>query len=318
VHENRGELTGASIHTGALQSLGEAKRLAVTRSDSLAIGESEVRVLVKLGRYPAARELAESVLRAYGEPSTETWRPVSRLAGLTGKLSVFEAGLQYFWAGHAQVPGLDQTVTKAAGEFLGLSALAVCTPATAAAEKNVLQLVATRVQPERHEEVHERVVSQSLSYLTQCTGGKSMTSATRDASLITRAQISYARGNVRSSLAILDTLERNRASMRPGDMAINLTVREGALRLHLGDTTTATRILDMTLNAAPTLSASIFEHPLEGAMLVRAMVMRSDLAVAKGGAASSRKWAAAAAELWRNADPELRPTVRRMQAIALR
>lgn len=145
-----------------------------------------------------------------------------------------------------------------------------------------------------------------------------MTSATRDASPITRAQIAFARGDVRAARAVLDTLERNRASMRPGDMAINLTVRESALRLHLGDTATATRILDGALNAIPTLSASIFEHPLEGAMLVRALVMRSDLAVARRDVASSRKWAAAAAELWRNADPALQPVVRRMHALAQR
>ncbi len=317
VRENRGELTGPSINAGSLQALGEAMRLATARADSLAIGEAEVRVLVKLGRYEAARELAASVLSWYGEPSAETWRPVSQLAGLTGKLSAFEAGLQYFWAYHAGVAGLDQTVTKAAGEFLALSTLAVCGPASAAARNNLLQLVDTRVQPERHDEVHQRVVSQSLSFLTQCTGGKSMMTATRDASPITRAQIAYARGDRRSALAVLDTLERNRASMRPGDMTVNLTVREATLRLHIGDTTTATRILDMTLNAAPTLSASIFEHPLEGAMLVRAMIMRSDLAVARGDVATSRKWAAAAAELWKNADPELGPIVRRMRAIAL-
>jgi len=318
VRENRGELMGTSIETGALQSLGEAKRLAVTRVDSLAISEAEVRIMLKLEQYGVARDRAVAVLASFVPPSLATWKPITRLAGLTGKLSAFEGGLQYFWAEHVGVPGLDQTVARAGAELLARAALAVCDPDAVRAEKNLRQLVGARVQPERHDEIDERVVSLSLSYLTTCTNGRSMAAATRDASPITRAQIAFARGDRRSAVAALDTLARNRASMRPGDMAINLVVREATLRMHLGDTATASGILDMTLDAAPTLSASIFEHPLEGAMLVRAMVMRADLAAAGGDGATSRKWAGAAAQLWKNADPELQPVVRRMQSIAQR
>ena len=316
VRENRGELTGPGTDAGALQALRRARELATADADRLSLGESEVRILVKLGQYSPARSLADSVLRLLGEPTDSTWRPIARLAGLTGKLSAFESALQYFWAEHARVTGLDPTVARAGGEFLGRSLLALCGPSVTRAEANLRQLIESRVQPERHSEVQEKVTSQGLSYLVACSAGMSMARATRDQSPITRAQIAFARGDRGGSRAVLDTLERNRVSMRPGDMAVNLAMREAMLRVHHGDTATAVRILDGALDAIPTRIASILEHPLESAMLVRAMVWRADLAAVRGETATARKWASAAAELWRNADAELQPMVRRMSALA--
>ncbi|MCR4342067.1 MAG: hypothetical protein NUW01_19495, partial [Gemmatimonadaceae bacterium] len=316
VRESRGERTGPTAEAGALQALIRAKELAATKAESLAIGESQVRVLLKLERFPAARTLGDSIFAALGVPSDSNWRSVAKLAGITGRATAFESALQHFWTDFAGVDGLDQTVARAGAELLGRSILGICGPPVNSAEARMRRLMESSVQPDRRAEVHKRVLSHGLSYLTVCTNGQSMATATRDESLIARAQIAFALGNLPRARVMLDTLAKNRAAIRAGEMSINLSAREAALRLHLGDTATAVRILDMTLDAIPTISPSSFDHPLEWAMLVRAMVMRADLAASSGDANTAAKWARAVVELWRNADAPLKPTLARMERLS--
>ena len=316
VRENRDELTGSDASAGALQALKRAKELAGTRADSLAIGEAEVRVLLKLARYAHARSLADSVLAGIGAPSVANWKSIARLAALTGRVAAFESALQFFPSKHAGASGIDQTVGKAGGQLLARTTLPICGQQAVSAEQSLRALIQTRVRPEHRDEANASVLGHGLSYMALCTNGTSMASATRDQSLITRAQIAFARGDLATTNAILDTLDEDRTSMRAGDMAVNLGVRHAALRLHLGDTASAVRILDNTLDAIPTLSASIFgDHPLEAVMLLRAMVMRADLA----GPASpdaAQKWSRVVLELWRNAEAPLKPTLARMQRLS--
>lgn len=99
-------------------------------------------------------------------------------------------------------------------------------------------------------------------------------------------------------------------------MTLNLSYREAWLLLATGDTAKATRILDNALVAFPTQSESVLQHPLEYAMLVRMMIIRSDLAAAAGEAATARTWAARVSLLWKNAEAPLQGTVQRMTRIA--
>jgi tetratricopeptide (TPR) repeat protein len=316
VRENRDELTGSDASAGALQALNRARELAGTKADSSAIAEAEVRVLLKLARYAHARSLADSVLAGLGAPSLANWKSITRLAALTGRVSAFESALQFFPSEHAGARGLDQAVGKAGGQLLARTTLPICGPHAAAAEQSLRTLIQTRVRPEDRDAANSRVLGHGLSYMALCTNGRSMAAATRDQSAITRAQISFAHGELAATRAILDTLDRDRASMRPGDMAVNLGVRHAALRLHLGDTASAVRILDNTLEAIPTLSASIFgDQPLEPVMLLRAMVMRADLA-GSGDPDAARKWSRVVLELWRNAESPLRPTLARMEVLS--
>jgi tetratricopeptide (TPR) repeat protein len=316
VRENRDELTGADASAGALPALNRAMELAGTKADSLAIGEAETRVLLKLGRFTHARSLADSVLAELGAPSVANWKSIARLAALTGRVSALESALQFFPSEHAGARGLDQSVGKAGGQLLARAALPICGQSAAAAEQTLRTLIQTRVRPEDRNVANTRVLGHGLSYMALCTGGRAMASATRDESPIARAQIAFARGELATARAILDSLDRDRETMRPGDMAVNLAVRHAAVRLNLGDTASAVRILDNTLEAIPTLSASIFgEHALEPVMLLRAMVMRADLAAGTDPAAA-RRWSRVVLELWRNAEAPLKPTLARMERLS--
>lgn len=315
VRENRGELAGATVSGGALLTLRKARALAKRPLDRLAAAEAEVRILTKLGDYTAARQLADSLLKGYGAPTSDNWEPIARLAGLTGKLSILSTALEHYWPGYTGVEGLDPSVARAGGDFLARATMALCGRALESSQQAVTQLVQSRVEPERHAQVRAGVVGVALTYMAQCESGRSMAAATRTTSQIERAQISFARGDRRSALAVLDTMQGTRATRRPGDISVNRTVREAALLMHLGDSAAAGQMLRATIDAAPTISATILQHPLENAMLVRAMIMHAEYA-AQRDTEAARRSAAAVAALWATADAPLIPTVRRMEKLA--
>jgi hypothetical protein len=117
--------------------------------------------------------------------------------------------------------------------------------------------------------------------------------------------------------AILDSAAALRAGFRPGDLALDFTVQEAWLRAAAGDTATAVRQLDVVLDALPTLSSR--NAVLEGAQSAAvgwAMLLRADLAAARGETETAKRWAARVVDLWASADGALKPAVGRMKAIA--
>jgi hypothetical protein len=100
-------------------------------------------------------------------------------------------------------------------------------------------------------------------------------------------------------------LGRLRQDLRQGDIAFDGTYHEARLLLAIGDTGSAIRLLDLSLEALPQV-----------ATLVRGMALRAELATRAGDQAVAKHWAKNVATLWSEADPELQPTVQKMRSIA--
>jgi hypothetical protein len=103
--------------------------------------------------------------------------------------------------------------------------------------------------------------------------------------------------------------------LRPGDVAFDATYHEAWLLLAIGDTTQATQLLDLSLDALPTMRTEILDQLPQIATLVRGMALRADLAARANDPATARRWARNVLLLWSSADPELQPTVHRMQSL---
>jgi hypothetical protein len=88
---------------------------------------------------------------------------------------------------------------------------------------------------------------------------------------------------------------------------------EARLWLILGDTTRALDMLERLLDSVREYSVQSFAVPGRTASLIRAMALRSELESARGSKERARTWSAPVAELWMNADADVRPLVRRME-----
>jgi len=121
-----------------------------------------------------------------------------------------------------------------------------------------------------------------------------------------------------------DTIVRaaldSEARVRGGRLATGESTPDDAyvsasLLLAVGDTATAIRTLDAPLDSLEALHTWVFQYlPLAGC-LMRMMVLRADLAMARGESLAARHWASAVVTLWSGAEPAFKPVVMDMKRI---
>jgi hypothetical protein len=118
---------------------------------------------------------------------------------------------------------------------------------------------------------------------------------------------------LRESFKKIQEVQRD---LQPGDVAFDATYHTAWLQLAIGDTAQATQLLDLSLDALPTMRNELLEELPQIATLIRGMALRADLASIAGDKDTARHWAQNVLQLWANADRELQPTVSRMRTIA--
>jgi hypothetical protein len=104
-------------------------------------------------------------------------------------------------------------------------------------------------------------------------------------------------------------------NIRPGDVSFDGTYHEAWLLLAIGDTAEATHLLDLSLEALPTLGTDLIDQLPQVATFVRGMALRAELANRAGDPTTAKRWARNVLLLWSGADPELQPTVGTMREL---
>lgn len=115
---------------------------------------------------------------------------------------------------------------------------------------------------------------------------------------------------------MLSNIALARRSVRPADIMPDGLLPEAAALARLGDVSGAVARLDPTLRAIRFTSSQDLALSSQAGSLIRALVLRADLAHQAGDDETARLWARAVVELWARADPFLQPTVQRMQQLA--
>ncbi len=103
-----------------------------------------------------------------------------------------------------------------------------------------------------------------------------------------------------------------RAQWRAANISPDALYSTGAVLASLGDPNGAVAWLDPTLDSLGGAVPRVLATPPNAAALVRAMILRSELAKQMGDQDAARRWAAAVLTLWENADEFLKPTVRQL------
>jgi hypothetical protein len=115
---------------------------------------------------------------------------------------------------------------------------------------------------------------------------------------------------------ILTDISTARRSLRPADIRPDGLLPEASALARIGDIDGAVARLDPTLSAIRLTASQDLAFTSSAGSLVRAMILRADLAKQLGDDSTARLWARAVVELWSGADPFLQPTVQRMQQLA--
>ena len=322
VLETLGELTaGRSKEYSAVSEIRRARATAREPVQALRLANMEIRFLVKSEQMASARALADSVLRANPNPTLDGARQLRGLAALTGRIHLAarlqrRAAPDYtFLTPDWEEVNVPLQLTDAALGLFAYSAFGRPLDSLVALEQRVERLIPSYVEAGKRSPARQAMLDIPAVLAFPERGVRPMHRAKAGGNYLLEMQWELARGDtaaLRKHFAKIRAVQRD---IRPGDVTFDGTYHEAWLLLAVGDTVEATRLLDLSLEALPTLSTSLIDQLPEVATLVRGMALRAELAGRAGDSTAAKRWAKSVVLLWSGADRELQPTVQSMGEI---
>ena len=307
----------ASPTASALSALRRAAVLSTDPTQQLRIKSNEAWVRFKRGEFAEAKRLADDLLVPRPIPAANDAQVLIGLAALTGRVNRV-AALANVTGGGLPTPLNDvpRPVSAAASRLFANAALGVCGPEITSARKELDDALDRYIAPAAAPALSQQILGRPLSMLTPCTGGRSALEIEAPRDRMTRMQKAFARGDRKAFKAIDDSVALRIRTRRPGDLSPDFTFQQAWLHAAFGDTAAAISQLDRSLRALPGLSPPALREAGAAAAIVRAMVLRTDLAAKTGDSGTARKWGRIVSILWSSADPSLQSELKRMQALA--
>jgi hypothetical protein len=303
----------------ALRSNITARRLATDPRQRLRLVSSAVRLLAKTEQFTVANALADSVLRAIPRADGDQAMWLAGVAALTGRVerttellrAKARARPRDVFGGTAPA----SPVADAALAFQTLAAAGVCSDALRQARADVDEAARRYVPTESFDHVRQSITARAVSLSVPCLGVHAVDSVDSP-DLLVGMQKAVAAGKVGEFRAQLSARDRARRFFRPGDIATDHVYQEAWLLAAIGDSAAAAKRLDLSLTALTTLNTHLLEDIPRAAALGRAMMLRADLAAARGDTRTARRWAGDVLALWKGASPSLAADIARMTRYA--
>ena len=316
------ELEPAEGRRSALGEIATARSLNAPSSRLRALGRTQVRLLVKAGRWGEAKVLVDSLFAASRGIDADEAGRLAGAAALTGRLGRTGRLLAHSAAElPVPLPGVQPDLPAAVRrDVLGILprvALGVCDPRVDEFPRELeRRLESYYPDPTRARLVRDDVLRRLFIFAAPCGRRPSLDDVDPAGDHWLRMLHALTRADSRAVLWEFAGLQRARHGMRPGEAAVEGTFIEAWLLSEAGDTAAAIAHLDHTLRALPTLGSRLLDSPMQSAGLVRAMALRAELAARRGDRTTAGQWASAVETLWRDADAPLQPVVQRMRAIS--
>jgi serine/threonine protein kinase len=320
--ETTGELTGGQH--AALDEFRLARSLArETPSNSvparlrdLRLGTSEVRVWLRLGRFDKGAALADSLLLDLRIPTeldektqSEIAETLSTLAALKGRLRTF-IGLEQRFAAEYQVrlnTGELLTLPRALGSdaitLVAYASMGVEPDSIAAIAERITQNIRSLIPPAKAESVRDAILARPFALAAPVIGSGPLASLGSNGDLMVRAIRFLANNNRLSARRLSDSLIAHHSDNAPGEITMDAVYQDAWLRTAVGDSAGAALLLDNALRGLSVALPSILANPVEAACLVRATILRAELAAAMRRPAIAKARAAEAYQLWGRGDP---------------
>lgn len=321
--EVRGTLVpSAGEPRSALGEVRAAQRLERMRRERARDVVDAVRILVKAGEFDAARRLGDSLLRATPSPASGTATALAGVAVLLGRpalaarLIAAEANEWGFTGPDNQPVSLPLNAASAGLGLLAYAAAGAPPESVAVFERRIEHFV-DGLPASGRPAARSALLDAPAKLVFKTMGLRSAHRPfplARDRSMA--MQWALAHGDTDFVRANLDTLLDLHGVPSAEEGSADGVYEEASLFLAIGDTATAERYLDGTLENLPGVYSALLHYlPLAGA-LVRMMVLRADVAAAQSDTSVARKWAGAVVALWLGAESPLQPTVARMRRLA--
>ena len=321
--ESQGAVAPAAVEQrSALSSLRHARALTKDPDSGLRLAIAETRLLIKLEDAVAAKQLADSLLRAHQTPGPAEAAQLAGLAaligqaGLTAELLRRSAAVDSQQASTGEIFTGDSVLHAAALTLVANAALGSPADSVSRLAARVEHLIAGRVRPDRQTAARSAFLAPGAVLAFPVVGASRLHGSDIPGGYLLDMQRALARGDTAAARARYARVRAVRHARPPTDVDISSTYGEAWVFLGLRDTAAAVAVLDSSLNNLTGLGGNLLDFVPQAAGLVRAMALRADLAAAAGDTSHARWWAQRVTILWRDADRPLKPLVQRMRAIA--
>ena len=301
----------------AIDTLALVRAQAKTRADRVRLGTLEVWLRTKYalpGRLEAlarARALADSLLAAYASATPADAESMASLAALTGR-----PALAARYASMA-MSGLAEPAVAGTGPALVALAALGGPPDTlrtlaAATERSIRSGV---LPADRDQLRVEWLVRSALLAIPDSGIAALVAPGDRPPVDLLTAWRAH---DLRRARAILAgrRADPRRAALHAADVTVDAVLGEASVLASLGDHAGAAAWLDPTLDSISLIAPVRLSDAVRAASLVRAMVLRADVAAASGDAATARRWARPVVALWSDDSPFLTAVLHRMRLLA--
>ncbi len=303
----------------AQDSLVLASRLAVSADERLRIGIARVWLLVKYGvpdnlsALRAARVLADSLLLANPDPSTETSEAMASIAMLTGRATL---AVRLARNGRETVDRSTPAFLKQIASALQIFAAIGAEPdSLARLESLVSNGIALSVAAGAQGGARERLLGRAATLAYPRYESPMLAILARSGDELAIAQAAWSRADTTEMVRALLALEKSRRVLPPEDQKFETLLPEAALLRASGDDRGALARVAPTLDAQNRAELVAMRTPIGAALLVRSIGMRAELAARLGDRRLAGRWARAYMALWGEAEPLLRPQVRRVSPL---
>jgi tetratricopeptide (TPR) repeat protein len=322
VLETLGELSaGRSKDYSALSEIRKARTLARDPAAALRMSNGEVRLLLKSEHMTEAGGLADSLLRANPSPTMENAQQLRGLAALVGRVNLAaqlqrRAAPDYtFLAPDWEEIKVPVSLTDAALGLFAYASFGAPLDSIAALERRVERLIPGYVQASRRQIVRQTLLDVPAMMAFPERGASPVHRGSAGGNYLLVMQWKLSRGDTAGVRKDFVELARLRQNLRQGDIAFDATYQEARLLLSIADTARAIRLLDLSLEALPTLGTYLLDQLPQVATLVRGMALRAQLAAQAGDSTEAKRRARDVLILWANADPVVHSTLERMRSL---
>ncbi len=299
----------------ALDTLRQARAVAVTAEQRIRTAGAEVWMRVKLAvpsdvqSLRIARALAESLFRAFPPGAPEPLLLAS-IALVTGHAALAAAyGRQPVAVAQRGVP---PPLGDAALPLAVFSALGGPKDSLHALEQRVTLTIDNLLEAPLQEPARAEWLSRAATLAFPIYRFQSLPRLKGMYELLD-AQVAFAEGDTVPARRMFEDLRVLRRGEPAAPRSVDAAFAEAWLLASLGDSQQAIAWLDPALAAIPAMAPEAFTDLPRAGVLVRAMVLRAELAERVGDRAGAARWARAVESLWSNADPFLKPLVQRLK-----
>ncbi len=315
VLESLGEIrSNPDTLSSALLENRRAYALAADPTKRLRLELARARLALKLEDFAEARRLCDSLLAAHPRPVGDHALLLSGAAALLGRVhrtaQLLEAyaPLQRERATRVEHP---LRLVETANRFLGYAAFGAPRDSLRALEQRSFSHLRSLVPAEGWYVVERSLLERPRGLAFGELGPTAPHRDTTSGWMLIRVQAALAQNDAPRLRRLIEGFESQYRPYRPGDRPFEGIYQIARIHVAIGDTVRAIEALDALLTNLEIGNPWLLE-PVEAAAMIRAMALRSELAGVRSEHAVASRWARAVTTLWRDADSELAPVVRRM------